>query len=81
MQKSAKKHTSSSKNDMILKSGKTGHFVIYSKAKRSKMAYLGLKIKVSKDSKNDYRTTFKLFYAKKGLKKPHIEKRQTFEFW
>ena len=45
------------------------------------MAYLGLKIKVSKDSKNDYRTTFKLFYTKKGLKKPHIKKRQTFEFW
>ena len=28
------------------------------------MAYLGLKFKVSKHSKNYYRTTFKLFYAK-----------------
>ena len=35
------------------------------------MAYLGLSCKVSKHSKNDYRTTFKLPNAKnkKGLKK------------
>ena len=52
-----------------------------SKAKRSKMTYLGLNFKVSKYSKNNYRTTFKLFCAKKGLKKPHIKKRQTFEKW
>ena len=32
------------------------------------MAFLGLNFKVSKHSKNDYRTTFQLFYAKKKLK-------------
>ena len=31
------------------------------------MPYLGLNFKVSKHSENNYRTTFKLFYAKKGL--------------
>ena len=40
-----------------------------SKTRRSKMTYLGLNFKVSKYSKNNYRTTFKLFRAKKGLKK------------
>ena len=35
---------------------------------------MGLNFKVSKHAKNDYRTTFKLLYAKKGLNKPHFEK-------
>ena len=45
------------------------------------MAYFGLNFKVSKHSKNEFGATFKLFYAKKGLKKPCIKltKRQTIE--
>ena len=42
--------------------------ILLSKAKRSKTAYLSLNFKVSKHSKNGNRTTFKSFYAKKGLK-------------
>ena len=40
------------------------------------MAYLGLNFKVSKHSKNknDYGTTLKLFYAKKGLKNLILKK-------
>ena len=46
------------------------------------MAYLGLNFKVSKHSKNDYKTTLKLFYAKKkDLKNLILKKRQTFEKW
>ena len=41
----------------------------------SKMADLGLNFKVSKHWKNDCRTTFKSFNAKKGL---NIKKEQTF---
>ena len=43
------------------------------------MAYLRLKFKVSEHSKNDYRTTFKLFYAKRGLKKPHIKSSENYQ--
>ena len=38
------------------------------------MAYLGLNFKVSKHSKSDHRTTFKLFYAKKGIKNLILKK-------
>ena len=42
------------------------------------MAYLGLNFKVSKHSKNDHRTTLKLFYAKKGHKNTHTKKKTNF---
>ena len=43
------------------------------------MAYLRLNFKVSEHSRNDYRTTFKLFYAKTGLRKPHIKSSENYQ--
>ena len=38
------------------------------------MVYLGLNFKVPKHLENDYRTAFKLFYAKEGLKNLILKK-------
>ena len=88
MGKRTQKNTSNLKNDTIL------HYSCHDfekwlkwpfcsvksivRARRSKMAHLGLNLKVSKHWKNDYRTTFKSFNAKKGLT---LKKDKLLEKW